>query len=90
MFNTAYGDGEYLDDFNRSYGVDSGSIGCILASDISGAKKDAEGGHIVTFESAVVARNDDGVIQFGHVAIDTSGGIAEGDGNDYDRDDGWY
>ena len=87
MFSAAYGDGEYFDDFNRSYGVDSGSIGCILASDISGTKKDAEGGHIITFESDFVARNDDGVIQFGHVAIDTSGSHEDDDGEDDDGED---
>jgi hypothetical protein len=32
---TEYGDGEYLDNNGRSYGVDSGSLGCILLSDIS-------------------------------------------------------
>lgn len=91
IFNTAHGDGEYFDDFNRSYGVDSGSIGCILVSDISGAKgKDPEGGHIITFESDFVARNDYGVIQFGHVAIDTSPSADDGEGDDNDRDDGWF
>lgn len=84
MFNTAYGDGEYFDDFSRSYGVDSGSIGCILASDISGAKKDAEGGHIITFAHDFVAQNDNGVIQFGHITIDTSNSLFDGEGNDYE------
>lgn len=40
MYGTAYGDGTYNDQYLHNYNVDSGTIGCMLISDI---KKDLSG-----------------------------------------------
>ena len=34
LYNTAYGDGNYYDEENFNYGVDSGSIGCVAINNI--------------------------------------------------------
>ena len=73
MYGTAYGDGTYLDQSGNEYGVDAGSIGCILLSDIN---LDAEGnfltgGNIVPFESDFHTDEEDGRIMFGSLIIDT-------------------
>jgi len=80
-YQTMYGDGEYSDQYNNSYGVDSGSIGCIKLSDIT---RNVESfGHL----GAVIQFNTDfetsggrdekwnGVIRFGHIHINTDDDI---------------
>lgn len=81
-FNTMWGDGEYKDQYGNSYSVDAGLIGCIRLEDIRdetyGDIEDL--GNIVEFHSDFVVRGGrtemgrdwDGVIQFGHIRIETN------------------
>jgi hypothetical protein len=69
MYNTKYGDGTYKDQHGFQYGVDSGSIGCIRLEDIRGEV--SADGSVVVFENDFTSRNDDGLIQIGHIRIDT-------------------
>ena len=80
MYGTYWGDGEYCDQQKRRYLVDSGTIGCVLMSDITGRKNDirlddifdTRGGQVIEFkEDFYTNRNEDGVIKIGHVVIDT-------------------
>jgi hypothetical protein len=69
-YGTAYGDGVYIDESGRTYGVDAGLIGCTLAE---GLTEGIELGHIVDFPSDFVTYYEDkGVIRFGNVYIDTN------------------
>jgi hypothetical protein len=88
IFGTAYGDGGYLDQKGNSYCVDSGTLGIIKVDDIRDPEFSQERalslGNIVEFEEefdALVCESDDGVIQFGHIVIDTKSE------NDYDDED---
>lgn len=80
-FNTAWGDGEYYDQQGRSYGVDAGSIGCILLDDIDMLNESnfLRGGNIIDFDQPFKVDSEDGKISFGSVVIDT-------DPVDYDED----
>jgi len=86
--NTAYGDGEYHDNFGNSYGVDAGLIGCILLSDIEAnvTRNDISLGHVYEFNQEFECTYDEGVIKFGNeVSIDTIGYDEE-----YDEDEDEY
>jgi len=80
IYSTAYGDGEYYDQYGHTYSVDAGSIGCVLMSDIRANKYDnlLDLGAILEFtepfetEGGRGSANWDGVIQIGHVEIATS------------------
>lgn len=81
-FSTMWGDGEYKDQYGNSYSVDAGLIGCIRVEDIRdetyGDIEDL--GNIVEFHSDFVVRGGrtemgrdwDGVIQIGHIRIETN------------------
>ena len=73
IYGTAYGDGTYLDQSGNEYGVDAGSIGCILLSDINLESEGnfLTGGNIVPFESDFRTDEEDGRIMFGSLIIDT-------------------
>jgi len=72
MFNTAHGDGTYEDSEGRMYPVDSGSIGCILASAIDDPEAWMLGGNIVEFDTDFeVSTRYGGELTFGDVVIDT-------------------
>jgi hypothetical protein len=79
-YGTAYGDGTYQDEDGDSYSVDAGLIGCILVSDIKANNYDnlLELGCIEDFDSPFVTcggrgtKNWNGVIQFGHIMIETN------------------
>jgi hypothetical protein len=75
MFGTAYGDGEYRDQKGRVYLVDSGTIGCVLASDIDiGARVfGTDGGQVVKMSEPFSPYNQEGYLHFGTVSIDTAG-----------------
>jgi hypothetical protein len=83
-----WGDGGYKDQSGNRYSVDSGSIGCILLSDIRADKYDQieRLGNIIEFtrdfdtSGPVRGRDSDGIIRIGHVRIDT-------DPSDEDEDD---
>lgn len=87
-FNTAYGDGCYVDQHRREYGVDSGGIGCIRVEDIDfvgeleWGKNDTDGGQVIEFKQDFPVWKKDGVLYFGDVVINTAGS-----GDDYDYED---
>ena len=76
MYGTRWGDGEYRDQYGNSYCVDSGSIGCILESDISQSFQNTDG-KLITFETPFVTGGGrgttdwEGTIQFGRISIET-------------------
>lgn len=82
-YNTAYGDGTYLDKQRREYGVDAGLIGCILVSSINmdNPRNFPKGGHFITFDAPFKVSSKNGTISFGDVVIDTE------DADDEDLDD---
>jgi hypothetical protein len=73
IFSTAYGDGEYPDQFGHHYGVDSGSIGCVLHSKIHHSlHAEAERlGHTFEIKEDFEVGEEDGIIQIGDIQIDT-------------------
>ena len=73
IYGTAYGDGEYYDQYGHTYRVDAGSIGCVLMSDIRANKYDniLDLGAVLDFPDNFVTSKHEGQIQFGHVSIDT-------------------
>lgn len=78
-YGTAFGDGVYHDQYGYSYSVDAGLIGCIKVEDIKAEKYDnlLDLGAIVDFERPFVTsggrgeKDWEGVIQFGHIMIET-------------------
>lgn len=73
IYNTAYGDGTYYDQDGNAYGVDSGSIGCILFDDIDWdcARNATDGGNLSGFHQDFYTGAQDGKIMFGSISIDT-------------------
>lgn len=70
MISTEYGDGTYDDQYGNSYPVDSGSLGCILLSDISEV---SDLGNVHNFSTNFAcSRDEDGVVRIGHIFIPTS------------------
>jgi hypothetical protein len=82
IFSTAHGDGVYSDNTGtRIYPVDSGSIGCVLFSEIDGKTVPiAHGcGNIIDFDDDFDPYESDGIIEFGNISIMT----------DYGDEDDW-
>jgi len=73
IYGTAYGDGEYYDQYGHTYSVDAGSIGCILMSDIRANKYDniLDLGAVQEFAEPFETSENKGQLEFGHVMIDT-------------------
>ena len=73
IFNTAYGDGLFDSNGFGVYGVDAGSIGCILLKDIDlkNARNNPELGNIVIFDTDFTTSTDGATLTFGHVQIYT-------------------
>lgn len=72
-FSTAYGDGEYYDNKNRSYCVDSGCIGAILVDNISETEmKNLRLGNVCEFTEDFTCQNDNGNMEFGNIYIETN------------------
>ena len=73
-FGTAHGDGSYHSSIGTSHCVDSGSIGCIRVEDIRDNAYDniEELGAIVEFDRPFEVSEDQGLIVFGHVQIETN------------------
>ena len=77
MYTTRWGDGSYYDNKRlNSYCVDSGTIGCILLDDVKdsiAATYDniEELGAIIEFKEDFETYNNDGLIVFGDVIINT-------------------
>lgn len=74
-YGTAYGDGVYRDNSGGSYSVDAGLIGCILLTDIdmsdSANIASSELGRIYTFDAPFETSENNGVISFGDISINT-------------------
>lgn len=78
-YGTAWGDGEYKDQYGNRYCVDAGLIGCIRMEDIRAEKyENIESlGAVHTFDTDFVTGGGrghadwHGTIQFGRVAIET-------------------
>jgi hypothetical protein len=70
MFYTAYGDGEYYDKEERSYPVDSGTIGCIKVDDLT-KEVDEALGNVVEMPNDFTCYSDGKTLHFGDIAIRT-------------------
>lgn len=85
-FNTAYGDGTYRSNIGTEHSVDAGLIGCIRVEDIDDVTYDADKivdlGAIVEFDQPFEVSEDQGLIVFGHVQIETAG---PNDWDDFDE-----
>lgn len=91
MYNTKYGDGLYQDQFGNKYGVDSGSIGCVLVDHISrqiNTEEMEDLGAIVRMEHdfSTSGSRESGLIRISSTTIDTAGEWVE-DEYDYDDDE---
>lgn len=71
IYETAWGDGIFEDQEGRSYGVDSGTIGCILVDEINDSDADLDSGNIIDFHSDFKCNYSEGVISIGKIKIDT-------------------
>lgn len=67
-FGTAYGDGTYFDQHAHSYPVDAGLIGLVPVQLIERSVHDA---HIIVFQTTTECWNDNGILHFGDIIIDT-------------------
>ncbi len=78
-FGTAYGDGTYRSNIGTEHSVDAGLIGCIRVEDIRDDQYSniEELGAIVEFDQPFEVSEDQGLIVFGHVQIETAGGYDE-------------
>jgi hypothetical protein len=92
LFSTPHGDGEYSSDVSTSHSVDSGTIGCILKSDIKCNNYNQDYleslGAFINFEKDFcVGTTEEGTIMFGHVYIETGNVYDDYEHDkDYDRD----
>ena len=73
-FGTAHGDGSYSSNIDTEHCVDSGSIGCIRVEDIRDDSYSdlSELGAVVEFDQPFEVSEDQGLIVFGHVQIETN------------------
>ena len=86
IFNTSYGDGTYYSNVpGQSFPVDSGSIGCILVSDIKDETADINDGCVVDFDKDFECDSDGSTLTFGHIEIYTGDDSYEYD-DEYDED----
>ena len=89
FIHTMHGDGVYSDQFNNSYPVDAGLIGCIKIDDITDSKADISLGATIYFDEAFECFSDNGVLHFGHISIDTDDEDEENDdfSDDYSEEE---
>lgn len=83
IYSTAYGDGTYRSSEGTYHAVDSGSIGCILESDIKDNTYEHidDLGALIEFKTEFKTSELDGTIHIGHVEIYT------GDEDEYDEEE---
>ena len=67
-FGTKHGDGSFVDQHKNEYGVDAGLIGLVPVA--YGGKHD-HGNREVEFKFPTLCWNDDGVLHFGGITINT-------------------
>lgn len=93
IFPTLHGDGMYPTDTGKECGVDSGTIGCVLISDLKAEGRDFVNRRgdlcaVMTFDSPFEVRSDeDGKIWFGDRWVDTGNNPDDEEdewGSDYD------
>ena len=82
IYGTAFSDRSYYARKYRKYGVDSGTIGCILVSDIN-EDEDIKSGHIVDFPEEFITLSREGIIYFDDLAIDTDPSYEWDEDDDY-------
>lgn len=82
MYGTAWGDGVYSDQMGGAYPVDSGTIGCVLLSEID-EDADTDLGEIIEMEEDFETGYDSGIIIIGHIEIQTA---SDEDYEDEDED----
>lgn len=74
-YGTKWGDGEYKSNINTNHSVDAGLIGCIRLNEINIEKLNEEDmlgvGAIVDFDKPFKTYENNGLIVFGHVIINT-------------------
>ena len=70
---TLHGDGCYYDDEwdENKYGVDSGTIGCVLVDTVNGDWTPTQLGHVHEIKEEFEPHCDNGLFNIGHVRIDT-------------------
>ena len=80
LLPTAYGDGEYRDNSDRLYFVDSGTIGAVRLGDhiddmdiLSLITVNEDYAYIIKFVKDFTISSKDGVLKFGRLTIDTNG-----------------
>lgn len=91
MYGTAYGDGSCLCTNGDDLGVDSGSIGCIKLDDLNvyDVQNMVKLGTVISFEQEFETSNNQGIIRFGTVEVDTVGDDEDGpDAYEYEWDAG--
>jgi hypothetical protein len=74
-FGTKYGDGTYLDNMGREYGVDAGIIGLVpyeLFKAVGGELMDRMH-YVVEFKASAMCTDNDGDMRFGKYHINTQG-----------------
>lgn len=69
LYRTAWGDGCYYDQDDREYGVDSGSLGCMLVKELD-EPENVYLGHLHKMPPPICYSNGE-VLTFGHIKIDT-------------------
>ena len=84
-FGTAYGDGEYKDNFGRSFPVDAGLIG-LVPLDV--AELDADPlypDHVITFTRETLCKSEENgrYLSFGNTRIDTAPDEESEEGDEY-------
>ena len=95
VYGTRWGDGTYKDQYGNRYGVDAGIIGCILVSDIKLISEDwwsndIDGGNVIEFKTDFITQCNDGMIQFGHIMIDTDATYDDDEDGQPDEDQEWH
>ncbi len=68
LFTTKHGDGIYKDQEDRTYVVDSATIGCIPVHAISTI---TQKGHVVTLDKSFTPYKHNSLLHFGTICIDT-------------------
>lgn len=74
VFGTAWGDGAYFDNEGIEYPVDAGLIGAVHY--VEGTEV-PDGNHVYSFDTPFECFNDNGILHFGNVVIDTAGDMSE-------------
>lgn len=73
LASTAYGDGCYLDNFDRQYAVDSGTLGIIAVKDIDPSElKHLTDGNVIDFNRDFTVTAEGGIFNFGDIYINTA------------------